>query len=213
MNEVRRGTIISFDATTWLAKVLLDGADVEAIIPAGQWVPQDIVTVDAVVAVLVFGETNTNDAVVLGPYGAVPNWALPLTAPTLKALNLGTATGAAAGQLKLSDKIYPGGTGEWIKAYDLGSIANNGIAALMPDNLQANGVVLVTNLSSSYLAMIVLRGGFNLTVIVFDASAQFSITAGTAGKTNVYWSVANSRYELENKTGGSAFYDLFYFGS
>src|SRR5436190_1757682 len=73
--EVRRGTVLSFSASDWTAMVYLDGADAEAQIPVGQWVPSAMMAVDSEVAVLVFGGTNTDDALVLGPYGVVNLWA------------------------------------------------------------------------------------------------------------------------------------------
>jgi hypothetical protein len=36
-----------------------------------------------------------------------------------------------------------------------------------------------------------------------DPSAKYSITAGTATSANIYWSVGNARYELENKLGSA----------
>jgi hypothetical protein len=75
--EVRRGTVLSFSASDWTALVMLDGADAESQIPVGQWVPASMMVAAAEVAVLVFGDTNTDDAVVLGPYGAVSLWNFP----------------------------------------------------------------------------------------------------------------------------------------
>lgn len=77
MSRVRRGTVLSFSATDWTALILLDGADFEAQIPVGQWIPSAMMTATSEVAVLVFGDTDTDDAVVLGPYGAVSSWSFP----------------------------------------------------------------------------------------------------------------------------------------
>ncbi len=71
MSDVRRGTVLSFDSSAWTALVTLDGADTESQIPVGQWVEAQMMTAAAEVAVLVFGGTNTDDGVVLGPYGAL----------------------------------------------------------------------------------------------------------------------------------------------
>jgi hypothetical protein len=108
-DQVRRGTVISFDPTLWQAAILLDGADVEATLPVGQWVSADTMAVDSPVAVLVFGETDTNDGVVLGPYGALGSAGIPTFAgltvtgsETVNALNIGAATGAAAGEMRAS---------------------------------------------------------------------------------------------------------------
>ena len=76
-STVRRGTVLTFDPSAWTAQVLLDGADAESQIPVGQWVPSGMLAAEAEVAVLIFGGTNTDDAVVLGPYGAVSAWDFP----------------------------------------------------------------------------------------------------------------------------------------
>src|SRR5579859_4685188 len=85
--DIRRGTVLSFNGANWTALVQLEGSDVESQIPVGQWVPSAMMLAAAEVAVLVFGDTNTDDAVVLGPYGAVSLWNFPAIA------------GAANGQL------------------------------------------------------------------------------------------------------------------
>lgn len=89
------------------------------------------------------------------------------------------------------------------------NLADNGVS-LLADVAEVNGMIFVTNASQGYSAMFICRGGYNVTVEAFDPSGQFSITAGTAG-TNVYWSAANSRYELENKVGFAISYAVFMF--
>src|SRR5438046_2317901 len=127
MNEVRRGTVLSFSASDWTALVMLDGADVETQIPVGQWVPSAMMVAAAEVAVLLFGGTNTDDAVVLGPYGAVSLWNYPslsglTTGQVLRAIS---ATAAAFGALDLANAsavtgILPqanlGASGTWTPA-------------------------------------------------------------------------------------------------
>jgi len=79
-NEVRRGTLLSFDSSAWTALVLLDGADTEAQLPVAQWIPSAMLTADSELAVLVFGGTDTDDGLVLGPYGAAGLWNYPALA-------------------------------------------------------------------------------------------------------------------------------------
>lgn len=62
-----------------------------------------------------------------------------------------------------------------------------------------------------YMAGVALRGGFNATAIGFDGSAQFSTTAGTANKTNVFYNASIGKYQIENKTGGTRNYSIFYY--
>jgi hypothetical protein len=139
-DEVRRGTVISFDATLWKAAILLDGADVEATLAVGQWVSADTMVTNTEVAVLIFGETNTDDGVVLGPYGAVgtnetaatsytPAWTAVVTNPVLGngtltgryvrhgdlvsvwiMLTMGTTTTTGSGQWEFSLPVAMGST-------------------------------------------------------------------------------------------------------
>jgi hypothetical protein len=137
MNEVRRGTVISFDATLWQAAILMDGADMEATIPVGQWVPSAMMAVDANVAVLVFGDTDTNDAVVLGAYGAAApsSWSYPALSglTTGQPLRATSATAAAYGALDLANANAITG---------LLPIANGGLAL---NAAPANGQVPIGN--------------------------------------------------------------------
>jgi hypothetical protein len=92
-NEVRRGTLLSFDSSAWTAYVYLDGADAESLLPVGQWVPTAMLTPGAELAVLVFGDTNTDDGVVLGAYGAVGSLSTS-GSPTFGGLTINTSTSA-----------------------------------------------------------------------------------------------------------------------
>lgn len=102
MASVHRATLLTFDPATWTAYVLIEGSDVEANIPVGQWVPASMLVADANVAVITFDPTNLDDAMLIGPYGGTP---MQTAAVTLGGLNLGSATGAGAGQLVASGAI------------------------------------------------------------------------------------------------------------
>jgi hypothetical protein len=189
MTHIARGTLLTFDPATWLAMVLLDGADTEAQIPVAQGIDPGSLVVDANLAVLIFdgGGTNTDDACVVGVYGAV-------------------------GGSPVYTKVSPGVANSWLKNYRIQSLANNGQAALLSDNLAALGWVIVINFNDATGAMFQLRGATHTTQLLLDPIGVFSNTAGTAAKTNAYWSAGNTRYEIENKTGGVRSYDVLYFG-
>jgi len=73
-------------------------------------------------------------------------------------------------------------------------------------------IAFVTILNDlGYAAGVALRGGFNGTAIGFDSSSQFSTTAGTANKTNVFYNASINKYQIENKTGGTRNYSMFYY--
>jgi hypothetical protein len=213
MTQVRRGTVLSFNPATWTALVLLQGSDVESQMPVGQWIPASQMAVNAEVAVLVFEpeSTNTDDAVVLGAYGAVGT----LDTLTPSAINVGTSTGSGPGVIRASDKIIPGDTSNssWIKNYAIAGLGNNAVAALMSDNLSALGIVFVINFNDAALAIYELRGATHTTQEIADPIGVFTNAAGGAASTNIYWSAGNARYEIENKTGGVRTYFILYFGA
>src|SRR5690554_1731231 len=65
-----RGTIVSFDTTSYTATVMLDGSLAEVTMPVGEWVPASFLAADDSVAVLLFQAHNYENGVILGPFGA-----------------------------------------------------------------------------------------------------------------------------------------------
>lgn len=47
-------------------------------------------------------------------------------------------------------------------------------------------------------------------VKLLNAANVFTTSRGRFGKTNIYWSPAVARYELENLTGGAVSYAIFF---
>jgi hypothetical protein len=115
-------------------------------------------------------------------------------------LNLGSASGAAAGEIKTSARIYPRNQGLAVSTNINGSLANNGVMALSA-TATFSGFALVW--AGSQAAIYGIHGTTNTVQELADASGGFSPTAGNAGTINIYWSAANSRFELENKRGGA----------
>lgn len=65
--------------------------------------------------------------------------------------------------------------------------------------------------STGAVAVFSLGGGATFTAEHIDNGAVYSITAGTGSSTNIYWSGANSRYEIENRRGSSTTYVVLFF--
>lgn len=108
-----------------------------------------------------------------------------------------TASGviAAGGVLRAS-----GATATGVKSQE-STIANNAAAALL--SATDRGVLIVTD-STQATAIFIIAGTFHDVKEVSDPYTVYSAAAGTASSTNVYWSAANSRYEIENKRGGGS---------
>lgn len=62
------------------------------------------------------------------------------------------------------------------------------------------GLLVVTSRNNS-TALFTLNGTNNNTTEISDTSGLYSVTAGNSGTLNIYWSAANSRYEIQNKIG------------
>lgn len=52
-------------------------------------------------------------------------------------------------------------------------------------------------------AIYTLNGASHTTTELNDPFGTYTVTAGTASSTNIYWSAGNSRYEIENKRGAT----------
>lgn len=93
-----------------------------------------------------------------------------------------------------------------------GSMANLDVFSLSLYGIVNHQGILIITKGGGTIGMFNLRGANHAVQELMDPSNVFSVTAGTVG-TNIYWSAANSRYELENKTGGTeaAGYELTYF--
>ena len=57
-----------------------------------------------------------------------------------------------------------------------------------------------------------LRGAI-ATVEMIDPDGWFSATKDTPGQINIYWSAANSRYELQNLAGMTVQFNWFLMGA
>lgn len=89
-------------------------------------------------------------------------------------------------------------------------LTNNSTAAFVTG--QPTAMVFVID-NGGDMAIFQVKGGLNSTVKLLDVTGAYTITSGTAGKYNVYWSAGNSRYEIENKVGATRSFRMLIFGS
>lgn len=90
------------------------------------------------------------------------------------------------------------------------TVPNGGVIGLGPNTMAG----MLTVVDSEYLSAIFSpRGVYKTVSEVADPVGVFSAVAGTASMTNVYWSAANSRYELQNNRGASRNYLIIFDGT
>lgn len=112
-----------------------------------------------------------------------------------------TATSAGTGR-QLETEMAQGG-------YQV-TVANAGTVSLGPNTMA--GLLTVVD-SEGISAQFLIRGTNQTTNEAIDPVNVFSASAGTASSTNVYWSAANSRYELQNLRGASRNYKIVFVGA
>jgi hypothetical protein len=90
-------------------------------------------------------------------------------------------------------------------------IANNAVAAILPftGNGAGTDVIIMVTSNVRQTAMFQCTGSANITIELLDPGNNYSTVAGTAASNNIYWSAANSRYEIENKSGSARDYIVF----
>lgn len=119
-------------------------------------------------------------------------------------LNVGSASGAAAGTIRAQGAEYLGNqTNASITQVDINALADNGVAQIDTGASGTISLAFIINSSDGTFAIYTLQGGVHATQEIADPSGLYTITATTASRTNIYWSAGNTRYELENKLGGT----------
>lgn len=127
-------------------------------------------------------------------------------------LSVGTTAVAGDGEILATGAIYPNYTagGPRLETKVIGSLANGGLAQVL--NVSGNGDGSFGRITifcgAGYIGDFNVLGGANTTQEVSDPTSKFSVTKDTASSTNVYWSAANSRYEIQNKSGAPQNYYL-----
>lgn len=123
------------------------------------------------------------------------------------------ATGDAlvAGNINTDGYITASGvTNPRIRIREL-TMADTAIAALGETDIVI-GFVFITSTSSGHGGIFYCRGGGNAVIEIAVSNPNvFSTAMGTAGRINVYWRDANSRYEIQNMRGAPQGIEMFFF--
>lgn len=169
---------------------------------------------NATAGMLVGGGVNTNGIIGINPGY---NSTLPVTAG-----GTGTTTSTGTGSVVLSSSPTLAGTPSISSDVLQGSNSANtyrtkyisaladSTATQIANSATPNALAMIVT-DQGYCAGFALRDGFNAVTFLFGPATEFSDTAGTANKTNIYYSGGNSRFEIENKTGNNRNYSIFYF--
>ena len=91
------------------------------------------------------------------------------------------------------------------------SVANAGTAQVA-NTTDQYCFVFILDPTDGTGALFILNGGAHITQELSDPSSVFSATAGTANSINIYWSAANSRYEIQNNRTGTHNFRIFIMG-
>lgn len=143
----------------------------------------------------------------------VPNQNLDTASDvTFDALNVGTATSAAAGTIRASGALYPGpaaGTGATGVASERHILAAAGIDQIF--NGTSFGTLFVHDQSNGAIAIYELRGGVHATAEIADPHGVFTATKASATSINIYWDT--TAYFIQNTNAGSHTVDLMLLGA
>ena len=185
---VLRGQIFAWDAGTGAANL-----ELSAIPGSGQDGYINLTAYDA-------GSAHTSQITVGAAGGAGSNGRIYVTADEIWLWN--SIRGPVDVQISgdVTATAFNAGGGNTQYKGKLITLANNANAALGPG---ASGFGFAFIHAGGAGAMFAINGTAHTTTEISDPSGIYSITSGTASSINVYWSAANSRYEVENKRGST----------
>ena len=104
------------------------------------------------------------------------------------------------------------GQGAMFTALDLGVVETGKTASLEAFKTSTlYSIIFVLDDSGKGVGMFVLQGSLNSTLELIDPNSQYSTTAGTSNSINIYYNTTHKRYELENNSGVSSAFRVFYF--
>lgn len=125
-------------------------------------------------------------------------------------LNVGSASGAGAGEIFLSGDHIRGSSASAHLRFRVLSIANAGTAQLLEaTNKQA--FIFIEDNEDAFFAIYTAQAGGAATQEIADPSGKFTTVAGSASSANIYWSAGNSRYEIQNNLGATRTFSIFSF--
>ena len=137
-------------------------------------------------------------------------WWADTTTGLLKQRNAANNVWITKGTLANAEGVFTGGistnavpSSAWgideAQANQLVTIANNGTY----DLAAGSGLVIIQDNGTAQYGMFMCWGGS--TTLISDPAVVFSVTSGTASKTNFYYN-GSTAYRIQNKTGASASY-------
>lgn len=88
-------------------------------------------------------------------------------------------------------------------------LANLAVGPVFPGLGNFDALLFIVDRDSAAQAIYGINGGNNSATLLSSSGGVWSAAAGTAGDTNVYWSAANVRYEIENRRGAVRNYVVF----
>jgi hypothetical protein len=95
---------------------------------------------------------------------------------------------------------------------DTGTVADDGVFNLSIGGItDLAGLLIIVDQVNGTTALYQLAGAAHTTLEIADPTGNYTPTATTDTKTNIYWSAGNGRYELENKRGAALRFQLWYF--
>lgn len=134
-------------------------------------------------------------------------------AATVNSLNVGSATGAAAGEVRTSNGLrlnaLTSGRIE-MRTLTLANLATGQFPNVSGSGSGTLGMAFVFD-NGGDMAIYRLGGALTQTTEIADPTGVFTNASGTASSNNIYWSAGNSRYELENRRGSSRTYTIILF--
>lgn len=124
-----------------------------------------------------------------------------------------TVTFAIRAQVGNTGQFSPGDLNTWMKNYTITNLASGSATQLLSDIASPYGIIFVECTNDLALAIYTVTAAGQTTQEMADPSNVFSPTAGTGNSNNIYWSVGNARYEIQNTRAGPRTYRIFHFGS
>jgi len=87
------------------------------------------------------------------------------------------------------------------------TLADSGKAAIS-DTAVVGSKATIFDTDNNTAATFYLQGAGNAAVEASETGSDYGTTEGNDGTTNVYWDSGNSRYEINNETGGEVTYKV-----
>jgi hypothetical protein len=134
--------------------------------------------------------------------GAADTWRTPDSLTVDVGLNVGTASGATAGQIRASAAAMLSGvtTHQYAQQYS-GNLADHGKAQL---GLAAEeNAIIIIRPASADGAIYALFGAFHIAEEWLDVGSHYTTTEDNDGTINIYWDAGNARYEINNEYGST----------